>query len=163
MVGRTEVIWDSDKPHFVRAFDVDYFFEEQQMFLAEAYDMDEESKENDLSKQELIGSVEFSLHQVVSSRDQICKLELKDAKKGKPFIIITSEEKKKDGGMTAVMQLQGHFKKANEDIFFIIWKQISRGKFKPVFKSAAVTTANSLQNWKEAVLDTNLLCNGNND
>lgn len=34
---------------------------------------------------------------------------------------------------------------------------------KPVFKSAAVTTSQNQQRWHEAILDTNLLCNGDND
>ena len=58
-LGRTEVIWDSDNPCFVKQFEVDYFFEEQQIFVAEAYDMDDESKENDLNKQDFIGRFEF--------------------------------------------------------------------------------------------------------
>lgn len=42
-LGRTEVQYDTEKPQFVRSFEVDYFFEENQTFVAEAYDMDDES------------------------------------------------------------------------------------------------------------------------
>lgn len=43
MKGRTETIWDSLNPVFVKSFEVDYLFEEQQSFRAEIYDMDDES------------------------------------------------------------------------------------------------------------------------
>ena len=49
-IGTTETIWDDSNPDFVKQFDVDYFFEEQQKFLVEAYDMDDESRANDLTK-----------------------------------------------------------------------------------------------------------------
>jgi len=39
--GRTECIYDSLNPQFVTNFDVDYYFEETQTFLVEAYDMDD--------------------------------------------------------------------------------------------------------------------------
>ena len=39
--GRTECIYDNLNPVFVTNFDVDYYFEEQQFFLIEAYDMDD--------------------------------------------------------------------------------------------------------------------------
>jgi hypothetical protein len=56
-------------------------------------------------------------------------------KNAKPKAVITAEEKKKSGGgATAVMKFTGQFNKSTE-IFFIIWKQISPGNFKPVYKS----------------------------
>jgi len=41
--GRTECIFDNLNPRFVTNFPVDYFFEETQTFLVEAYDMDDEN------------------------------------------------------------------------------------------------------------------------
>ena len=45
VLGRTETIWDSSDPDFVKQFEVDYFFEETQKFVIEAYDMDDEKNE----------------------------------------------------------------------------------------------------------------------
>ena len=69
MLGKTETIWDNHAPDFVKQFQVDYFFEEEQTFRVEAYDMDDESRQNDLSKQDYIGFFEFTLSSVVTSRD----------------------------------------------------------------------------------------------
>jgi Ca2+-dependent lipid-binding protein len=69
MVGKTEVIWDNHNPDFVKAFEVDYYFEETQRFLLEVYDMDDENAPNDLSKHDFMGSTEFVLGHVVSSPD----------------------------------------------------------------------------------------------
>ena len=44
MRGRTEVIYDNLNPIYVKSFEVDYLFEEQQTFLVEVWDMDDESK-----------------------------------------------------------------------------------------------------------------------
>jgi hypothetical protein len=56
-LGRTECIYDNLNPHFVTNFEVDYLFEENQLFLVEAYDMDDENQPNNLKAQEYIGSV----------------------------------------------------------------------------------------------------------
>jgi hypothetical protein len=73
------------------------------------------------------------LGHVVSSPDQHCTMPVK-SQKGKPTVVITAEEKRRTQGATAVMKLTGSFKQSTE-IFFIIWKQLSPGNFKPVYKS----------------------------
>lgn len=95
--------------------------------------MDDEGAPNDLGKQDYIGATEFVLGHVVSSPDQRCVMPVK-AKKGKPQVVITAEEKKRTQGATAILKLTGHFQKSTE-IFFIVWKQLSPGNFKPVYKS----------------------------
>ena len=47
-IGRTECIYDNLNPDFVTNVDVDFYFEEVQTFLIEAYDMDEFDRPNDL-------------------------------------------------------------------------------------------------------------------
>ena len=56
-------------PVFVKTFTVDYYFEETQDFRIEAYDMDDESKPNDMSAHDYIGCLDFKLSQVVTGRD----------------------------------------------------------------------------------------------
>ena len=68
-IGRTECIYDNLNPSFVTNFSVDYYFEEQQTFVIEAYDMDDDTKAENLSAQEYIGNLEFQLHQVVTAKD----------------------------------------------------------------------------------------------
>lgn len=72
-IGQTECIYDSLNPEFVTSFSVDYLFEESQTFLIECYDMDDPDQAKNLKVQEYIGSVEFQLHQVVTSPNQTFK------------------------------------------------------------------------------------------
>ena len=44
--GKTEVIYDNLNPDFVTNITCDYFFEESQTFVLEAFDMDEEHKKD---------------------------------------------------------------------------------------------------------------------
>ena len=50
---------------------MDYFFEEQQSFLLQAFDMEDKDQSHNLSAQQYIGQVEFHLHQVVTAVDQL--------------------------------------------------------------------------------------------
>ena len=67
-VGQTELIMDSLNPVFVTPIQVDFFFEESHVFVVEVYDADNGNNLNDLSKQELIGSIKVKLHDIVSKR-----------------------------------------------------------------------------------------------
>jgi len=106
--GRTECIYDNLNPVFVTNFDLDYYFEEQQFFLIEAYDMDDGNAPENLGAQEFIGTVEFQLHQVVTARDQTLQTPIVNpSRKNNGYLHITAEEKKLSAGDTAVMRLQG--------------------------------------------------------
>ena len=65
-VGQTEMINDCLSPIFVQTIETDFFFEEQHKFLLEVYDADDGNNLNDLSKQDFIGSHQFTLHSVVT-------------------------------------------------------------------------------------------------
>ena len=52
-VGRTEVIWNTLNPDFVKKFVLDYFFEQSQKLKFELYDIDSVSR--DLSKHDFLG------------------------------------------------------------------------------------------------------------
>ena len=69
-LGATELIVDNLNPVLVHTIETDFFFEEQHQFLVEVYDCDDATALEDLSKQELIGSHQFSLHDVVTQMNQ---------------------------------------------------------------------------------------------
>ena len=54
------------------------------------------------------------------------------------------------------MQFKGNFPQSGE-IFYIIWKQLQPGKFKPVHKSEAQPKMKGCQQFREALIDTKLL------
>ena len=106
------------------------------MLRVEAYDMDKKDRPNDLGAQDFIGAAEFTLASIVSCRDQRKEIIMKEATKGTtPMVIIQAEEKKDAESETFVLQFNGQL--ASNSSFFIIWKSMSPGKYKPVYKSEA--------------------------
>jgi hypothetical protein len=61
---------DNLNPVFVTTVNMDYFFESQQVMIADVYDCDDATTLNNLQKQDFIGSFEFQLGKLVSSRNQ---------------------------------------------------------------------------------------------
>eukprot|EP01047_Picozoa_sp_COSAG01_P050518 COSAG01_NODE_5116_length_4457_cov_5.704161_4_plen_530_part_00 len=55
-VGKTETIWDNLNPKFSTAFKVSYYFEREQNFRFECYDIDDESQRGNLAAQDFIGA-----------------------------------------------------------------------------------------------------------
>ena len=53
------MIADNLNPHFVTELLVDYYFEMQQTFRVEIFDVDDATQLHNLQKQEFIGSFEF--------------------------------------------------------------------------------------------------------
>ena len=159
-LGRTECIFDNLNPHFVTNFDVDYMFEENQQFLVEAYDIDDESQPNNLQAQEYIGSVEFQMHQVVTALDQTYSAKVQNpSRKHNGTLKITGEEKQRNhGSQTAVIKIQGSITQESGPVFFILWKFLSPGKYKPVYKSEIKSQERGKQNWNEISLDLHTIC-----
>jgi len=67
----TEAIQDNNSPEFVTQIEVDFFFEENQKFIIRLYDVDDFKDVKNLEKHDFIGDHEFSLHKLVSSRNQV--------------------------------------------------------------------------------------------
>ena len=70
MIGKTEVIHDNLNPEFVKKILVDFHFEQKEMFRIEVYDSDDDTQmTKNLDKHDYIGSLDFTLHEVVTARD----------------------------------------------------------------------------------------------
>lgn len=91
MLGMTEVIMDNLDPEWVKAFDVPYKFEETQQFKVIMYDIDDFDNLKNWSSHDLVGELVFTLHEVVTAKDQIL---IKQISKNKQdaVIEITGEE-----------------------------------------------------------------------
>lgn len=60
------------------------------------------------------------------------------------------------------MKFASTFQQSTE-IFFILWKKLeASGTFKPVYKSEGQPMMNGKQRWHECLIDTTMLCNGDN-
>ena len=93
----TEVIMDNLNPEWVKQIDVQYNFEVRERYKVEVYDVDDFNNLANFSSHDHVGSLEFSLHEVVTQRDQTLTrpLSCKDRAEGKSGKIrITGEEKK---------------------------------------------------------------------
>lgn len=80
-LGRTECIFDSPNPKFVTNINVEFYFETTQHFQIDIYDMDDNTQPNNLKLQEYIGKVEFTMHSVVTARDQSFKTKIQNPAK----------------------------------------------------------------------------------
>lgn len=69
-IGQTEMISDTLNPEFVQKITVDFHFEQSERFKVEVYDVDDEKNLNNLAGHDFIGLLEFSLHEIVTCRDQ---------------------------------------------------------------------------------------------
>ena len=81
---------------------VDYYFEQQQNFRIDVYDVDDANNLLNLQKQEFIGSIEFKLGKLVSSRNQELEAGLENSarKKSSGKIKVCANEKKEGFGKT---------------------------------------------------------------
>ena len=91
-LGQTETIYDNLNPEFVQKVRVDFHFEQNDRYKVEVYDSDDDKSKN-LSNHDFIGAYEFTLHEVVTSRDQSLTKPLTNPNRSKPGdITITGEE-----------------------------------------------------------------------
>jgi hypothetical protein len=93
-IDRSETFQDNPNPDFVKQFQMDYFFEENQTIRIWVFDSD--SKAVDLSKHDRVGFVECMLGEIVASPGQTRSMPLIISKDGKPhksaFVIVRAEE-----------------------------------------------------------------------
>lgn len=68
-LGKTEVIWDNLAPKWVKSFEVQYHFEKREYYKVTVYDVDDENNLNNYGGHDLVGSVEFAVHEVVTARN----------------------------------------------------------------------------------------------
>lgn len=136
-LGNTEVIADSLNPEFVKEVDVDYFFEQQQSLRVDVYDADDATNLYDLKKHDFIGSFQFNLGKLCSSRNQELEAPLENkTRKKSGSIKIMAQEKKSDYGKTqATFKLAAKLKKQCANTFLTINKWKGPGQFQPVVKT----------------------------
>jgi hypothetical protein len=68
-IGMTEVIMDNLSPAWVKSFDVQYHFEQRENYKVEVYDVDDLKNLQNFANHDFAGSLEFTIHEVVTCRD----------------------------------------------------------------------------------------------
>jgi hypothetical protein len=107
--------------------------------LVEVYDMDDDTKPD--KDQEFIGSLEFMLHNVVTGMNQTHKGLLKNPaiKKDCGSIKIMGEQKSQENSQIAIFKIDGQCPGVSGNLFLIVWKWMSPGVYRPIFKTECKT------------------------
>ena len=61
---------DNLNPSWVKSFDIQYNFEKREQFRIDLYDVDDTANIQNLNGHDYVGNLEFSVHEVVTQRDQ---------------------------------------------------------------------------------------------
>ncbi len=163
-IGHTEVITDNLNPIYVNSVLVDYYFEKAQEMRISVFDIDDFKTPN--VEQELIGYVEFQLHEVARVLGTSVTLPIKaylswrgsrranGSSESVGNVVITGVERKRGSRSTYRFQLEGDGFKP-ESLFYRLSSQISPGKFVPIFESETSKRSSahvSIHPFKEAVV-----------
>jgi len=150
-IGMTEVIMDSLDPVWVKAFDVQYHFEQRDNYKVEVYDVDDFNNVNNFASHDHVGTLQFALHEVVTARDQTLEKHLVNPQRqaGKSgSIVITGEEKTAGGASEEIlMKVKTRFPSTAGMNFFLINKQIGPQIWKPIYKSEIKPSAGGFFEW----------------
>ena len=158
----TEVIWDNLSPKWVKSFDVPYHFERREYYKVVVYDIDDRNNLENFSGHDLVGELEFALHEVVTARDQtlIKDLECKDRAAGASGKIhITGDEKEGLNNEECNFLINATFDDTSGYNFFFVHKSISNTTWKPVYKSEIQSCIGGKFSWNIISILTSELCN----
>lgn len=158
---------DNLSPHWVKQFDVQYNFEVREQYKIDIYDVDDFDNLQKFEKHDYVGGIEFSLHEVVTQRDQTLERPLVNAERGankNGIIKITGEEKKAGKAQELVMKPRATLGTTSGMCFFLVLKQIGATSWKPVYKSEIKPYQSGAYHWNIVnLLTTDIVDEGNID
>ena len=161
-IGMTEVIWDNLSPKWVKSFDVAYHFERREYYKVVVYDVDDRDRLDNFDGHDLVGELEFALHEVVTARDQtlVKPLECGDRPAGQSGTIkITGDEKQGMNNEECNFKLTANFNDTSGYNFFLVHKQISGTAWRPIYKSEIKSYIGNNFAWNLVSTLTSELCN----
>lgn len=103
---------DNLNPSWVKSFDVQYHFERRENYKVEVYDIDDMNNLMNFKGHDFVGSLEFALHEVVTSRDQTLEKQLENAQRGagkNGTIKIIGEERNIQNQEEVLMKMKVNF------------------------------------------------------
>ncbi|XP_070574909.1 copine-8-like isoform X2 [Ptychodera flava] len=159
--GRTEVIWNTLNPDFVKKFTIDYFFEERQELKFELYDIDSNSR--DLRKHDFLGATTCTMGEIFGSSGGKLTIPLRGPAKNCGRIILKAEELS-DCRDLVTMQFKGQKldKKdffGKSDPFLVFYRCNEDGSYTICHKTEVIK--NTLNpTWKPFNVMVRALCNG---
>ena len=145
-IGKTEVIHDSLNPEFIVKVPVDFHFERKEEYKVEVYDSDDDTQIENLARHDFIGKYQFTLHEVVTARNQIVTRPLvnRDRAAGKSGRIVISAEELRVSTNAQVVIFDPVAAMPDDGLcFFIIYRSLAAGHWTPIFKSEIKRTEGS--------------------
>ena len=88
--------------------------------------------------------------------------DLQGGTKGKNGTINITCEEKSSRGQDAYIKFNGRVSASNP-VFYVVWKLLASGSYKPVYKSEMKKPVKGIYDWSEFKIDTEVLCNQNHD
>lgn len=149
-LGMTEVIMDNLNPAWVKSFDVQYHFEKRENYKVEVYDVDDMNNLNNIKGHDYVGGCEFSVHEVVTGRDQTLARPLENQSRtaGQSGTIkITGEERNASSQEEIEMKMRATFPSMSGMNFFLIHKQVAGNIWKPIYKSEIQQSRSGAFEW----------------
>ena len=137
-MGMTEVVMDNLSPEWVKSFDVQYFFEKQEEYKVEVYDVDDHNNINNFASHDFVGSLQFKIHEVVTARGQCLDKPLVNPQRGQGRsgqIKITGDEKQATTSEELRFVVRAPFASRSDMNFFIVYKMLGPGQYRPLYKS----------------------------
>ena len=153
---------DNLDPKWVKNFEVAYHFEKREYYKVTVYDIDDFNNLNNFDGHDLVGSVEFAIHEVVTAANQTLEkpLECDQRPAGQSGTIkIIADEKTGQNNEEANFKLSGQFSSQDGYNFFLIHKFMGPNNFKPVYKSEITSSLNGRYSWNLVSILTSELAN----
>ena len=114
----------------------DFHFEQNDQYKVQVYDSDDDKAKN-LDAHDFIGELEFTLHDVVTQRDQTLRKKLFNASRSNPGEISISAEEREATSNSEIVMFNPVWETKNTSgfNFFLIYREVGPNKFVPVYKS----------------------------
>ncbi|KAF8562468.1 hypothetical protein P879_11414 [Paragonimus westermani] len=162
-LGRTEVIQNTLNPDFAKMIMVEYHFEEQQRLNFAVYDVDCSS--DNLKNQDFLGHCEATLGEIASSRKIVKPLKNGPSANCGTIMIVAEEVSSCKDELILDISGQSLDKKdlfGTSDPFLAFYRVNEDGSRTVVHRTEEIR--NTLNpNWKQMVIPTRILVNGDHD
>jgi hypothetical protein len=161
--GRTEVVWNTPSPNWVKFFQAAYIFETDQRIRFQVADVDSESVK--LTDHQFIGQCETDVQTLVTSRGTEVSLKLINSRRGDPrgALLINVEQSKTSGtvlaGVVTAFDLRKVHTFSRNCPFFVIAKPSESGRDLPVYRSEKKDKCSGAT-WPVFKVPVGPLCNG---
>jgi len=143
---------------------VQYNFEKNDLFKVDVYDIDDDTNINDVKAHDALGSLEFTLHEVVTQVDQTMKKPLNHCPKGAKSLVKIIAEEVQSNANSELLSFDCSCKLSENSslYFFIVYKSKGPGTWVPLYKSETRKYgSNGFVQWNRCSLGCTDLANDN--